>query len=161
MSGSIGVTAVEETAPPVRLQQDSWCASVSATYIDPGLVMDFLGSPCCRGPTEMEDSRIPDFRECPRYASDPSGDLDVVYSMVPDMWPTDTVVAIAGKRVRSGVMGLLDFNCQWNSVRLPVVCGPHLLGKDSLGPRRGWNVSTGGVLCLSLFDRFVPMHSAI
>ena len=30
-----------------------------------------------------------------------------------------------------------------------------------MGPGRGWNVSTGGVLCLSLFDRFVPMHSAV
>ena len=36
-----------------------------------------------------------------------------------------------------------------------------MLAGDNLGPGRGWNVSTGGVLCLSLFDRFVPMHSAV
>ena len=64
----------------------------------------------------MEDYRIPDFRECPRDSSDPSGDLDVAYGMGTDMWPPGTVVAISGKRVRSGVMCLLDFNCQWNSV---------------------------------------------
>ena len=37
-------------------------------------------------------------------------------------------VAISGKRVRSGVMCLLDFNCQWNSVLLAVAFGPYLLG---------------------------------
>ena len=115
------MTAVEETATPVRLQQDSWCASVSAADIDPGPVMDFLST------TEMEDSRIPDFRECPRDSSDPSDDLGVTDSMGSDIWPLDTVVAISGKRERSGVMCLLDFNSQWNSVRLPIVCGLQLL----------------------------------
>ena len=36
-----------------------------------------------------------------------------------------------------------------------------LFAGDNLGPRRGWNISTGGVLCLFLFDRFVLMHSVI
>ena len=36
--------------------------------------------------------------------------------MESDIWPPDIVVAISEKRVRS--------------VRLPVVCGPHLLGMD-------------------------------
>ena len=36
-----------------------------------------------------------------------------------------------------------------------------LFAGDNLGPGRGWNVSTGGVLCLFLFDRFVPMHSVV
>ena len=113
------VTAVEETATPVRLQQDLWCASVSAADIDPGPVMDFLPPPPpprCQVPTEMEDSRIPDFRECPRDSCDPSGDLDVAYSMGTDMWPPDTVVAISGKRVCYGMMCLLNYNCQWQSV---------------------------------------------
>ena len=39
------MTAVEEMATPVRLQQDTWCASVSAVDIEPGPVMDFLGPP--------------------------------------------------------------------------------------------------------------------
>ena len=39
----------------------------------------------------------------------------------------DTVVVISEKGVRSGMMCLLNFNCQWNSVRLPIVCRPHLL----------------------------------
>ena len=99
VSNCAPVTAVEETATPVRLQQDSWCASVSASDIDPGPVMDFLPlpppPPRCRGFTDMEDSRIPDFRD----SSDPSGDLDVAFSM-----GTDSVVAISGKRVRSGVI---------------------------------------------------------
>ena len=32
-----------------------------------------------------------------------------------------------------------------------------LFAGENLGPGRGWNVSTGGVLCPSLFDRFVPI----
>ena len=95
----VSVTAVEEMAMTVRLQQDSWGASVSAADIDPGLVMDFLGPPCCRGPTEMEDSRIPDLWECLRDSSDPSCDLGVTCSMESDIWPPDTVVAISEKRV--------------------------------------------------------------
>ena len=54
--------------------------------IDPGPVIDFLGPPCCRGPMEMEDSRIPDFQECPRASCDTSGDMDVAYTMGTDMW---------------------------------------------------------------------------
>ena len=71
VSNCASVTAVEEAATPVRLQQDSSGASVSAADINPGPVMDFLGPPCCRGPMEMEDSRIPDLRECLRDSSDP------------------------------------------------------------------------------------------
>ena len=38
------------------------------------------------------------------------------------------MVVRSGKGVRFGVMCLLGFNCQWNSIRFPVVFGPHLLG---------------------------------
>ena len=69
-------TAVEEMATPVRLQQDSWDTSVSLADIDLGPVMDFLGPPCCRGPTEMEDSRIPDFQEYPGADIDPGPAID-------------------------------------------------------------------------------------
>ena len=39
----------------------------------------------------------------------------------------DSVVVSSEKAVRSRVMCLLGINCQWNSVRLPVVFGPQLL----------------------------------
>ena len=115
---------------------------------------------------EMEDSRIPDFQECPGASCDTSGDVDVAYSMGTDMWAPETVVVRSGKGVRSGVMCRLGFNCQWNSVRLPhciraAIARNSLFAGDNLGPGTGWNVSTDGVLCLSLFDRFVPMHSAV
>ena len=68
-----------------------------------------------------------------------------------DIWPPDTVVAISGKRVRSGVMCLLDFNCQWNYVRLPVVCGPHLLGM-ACSQETVWDPGGGGGGGLERFD---------
>ena len=49
VSNCASVAAVEETATPVRWQQDSWGASVSAADIDPGPVMDFLGPPLLSG----------------------------------------------------------------------------------------------------------------
>ena len=155
------VTAVEEASTPVRLQQDAWCASVFAADIDPGPVMDFLPPPPPPVVGVPWRWRILGFRD----SSDPSCDLGVTCSMGSDIWPPDTVVVISGKRVRSGVMCLLNLNCQWSSVRLPVVCRLHLLGM-ACGRQfgtggGGWNVSTGGGLCLSLFDRFVPMHSAV
>ena len=50
-----------------------------------------------------------------------------------------------------------ELNCQWNSVRLPVVCMPHLLGmaysRETVwdpagegGGGGGWNASPNGVL---------------
>ena len=135
--------------------------------IDPGPLMDFLGPSVVEVPWRWRILGFRTFRSAPGASCDTSGDVDVAYTMGTDMWAPETVVVRSGKGVRSGVMCLLGFNCQWNSVRLPVVFGPHLLGinnlfaGDNLGPGRGWNVSTGGVLCLSLFDRFVPMHSAV
>ena len=85
--------------------------------IDPGPVIDFLGTTCCRGPTEMEDSRIPDF-QCPGASCDTSGDVDVAYTMGTDMWAPETVVVISGKGVRSGVMCLMGSNCQWTDCPL-------------------------------------------
>ena len=57
-------------------------------------------------------------------------------------------------------MCLLNFNCQWNSVRLPIVCGPHLLGMA--GSREtvweGGGVGTFRLVvccdCLCLVDLF-------
>ena len=34
----------------------------------------------------MEDSRIPDFQECPGASCNLSGDVDVAYTMGTDMW---------------------------------------------------------------------------
>ena len=70
------VMAVEETATPVQMQQDSWGTSVSAADIDPRPVMNFLGAPVVGGPTEMEDSRILDFQECPGADIDPRPVMD-------------------------------------------------------------------------------------
>ena len=39
---------VEESVTPVKLQQDSWGASVSVVDIDSGPVVDFLGPPAGR-----------------------------------------------------------------------------------------------------------------
>ena len=86
------------------------------------------GAPCYRGPTEMEDSWILDFQECPGASCDMSGDVDVAYAMGTDVWVPETVVVRSGKGVRSEVICHLGFNCQWNCVRLLVVFRPHLLG---------------------------------
>ena len=40
VSKGTAATDVEESAKPVKLQQDSWCASVSGVDIDSGPVVD-------------------------------------------------------------------------------------------------------------------------
>ena len=104
VSNCASMTVVEETATPVRLQQDSWGASVSAADIDLGPGMDFLGPPCCWGPTGMEDSRNPDLQESLRNSSGRSScDLGVTCKIESDICPPDTVVAISEERVCSGI----------------------------------------------------------
>ena len=104
--------------------------------------------------------------ECLLDSSGPSCDLGVTCSMESDIWLPDTVVAISEKRVRSGMMCLLNFKCRWNSVRLPVVCGPHLLGmacsRDTVWDPGGGVETLGLVACcdclclITLFRGILP-----
>ena len=147
VSNCASMTTVEEMAMLVRLRQDSWGATVSAADYDPGPVMDFLGPPCCRGPTEMEDSRNPDLQECLWDSSGPSCDLGVTCGMELGIWPPDTVVAISEKGVRSGMMCLLNFKlsvefCMIAHCMQAAFAGNGLFVGDSLGP--GVEVGGGG-----------------
>ena len=119
-----------EMAELIRLRQDSWDASVSMADIDPGQVMDFLSPETIRGEGMKlpMDSRINDFQELPRDSSGPSCQLGVMGSGEPNIWSQDNVVAISDMRVHSGMLCLLNFTCPGNTVRMPVVGGPHWMG---------------------------------
>ena len=108
VSKCTAVVAAEEMTVPVRCKQDSWGASVFAADIDPGPVTDFLGALCYRGPTEMEDSRIPD----PGASCNTSDDVDVAYTMGTDVWAPENVVVTSRKGVRSDMMCRMGFDCQ-------------------------------------------------
>ena len=118
--------------------KDPWEASVSVADIDPGTpVMDYMRPETVRGegmkpPMVREDSRNNDFQEFPWDSSGLSCDLGVTGSIEPDIWSQDNVVAVSDVRVRSGMLCLLNFTCPGNSVRLPVVGGPHWMGMAHL-----------------------------
>ena len=58
----------------------------------PRPVKDFLGPPCCRGPTELGDLRIPDVREHPRVSYESSSGMVVACTMATDMGAPETMV---------------------------------------------------------------------
>ena len=77
------------------------------------------------------------------------------------------MVAISDVRLRSGMLCLLNFSCPGNSVRLPVVGGPHWIGMAHL---RGAVWDPGGVckphlvlscdcLCLIALCRDILLYS--
>ena len=103
----------------------------------------------------MEDSRIPDFQECPGASNNTSGDVDVAYTMGTDMWAPVNVVLQSRKGVRSVELFTIARCIRVAITQISLFAG------DNLGPGRGWSGSTAGVLCLPPFDRFVPMHSAV
>ena len=133
--------------------------------IDPGPAMDFLRSPCCQDPREREDSQKMILQESPRDSSELPCDLGATGSIESDIWSQDTVVVISEERVHSGMLCLLNFTCQRNSVQLPAVCGPYWTG---IAHSRGTVWDPGGVgmprlilccdcLCLiELFRNMLP-----
>ena len=136
-----------DMAEPIRLRQDSWDASVSVANIDSGPVLDFLSPETVWGEgmelhMEREDSRTNDFQELPRDSSGPSCDLGVTGRGEPNILSQDNVVAILDVKVRSDMLCLLNCSCPGNSVRLPVVGGPHWMG---MAHSRGAFWDPGGV----------------
>ena len=109
------------------------CVSVSVGDIDSGPVLDFLSPETVRREgmelhMEREGSRTNDYQELPQDSSGPSCDLGVTGRGEPNIWSQDNVVVISDVKVRSGMLCLLNFSCPRNSVRLPVVGGPHWMG---------------------------------
>ena len=125
---------------PVKLQQDSWDASFSTVVIASspvidffgpplpllsgpvelrnqicqaysGLVMDFLGPPCCRGPTELEDLQILDVREYPGVSYESSSSMVVACMIATNMGAPETMVLEAVKEARFEGMCLWGINC--------------------------------------------------
>ena len=109
--------------------------------IDPGLVVDFLKSPCCQDPREREDSQKYDLQESPRDSSEPPCDLEVTVSIESGIWSQDTVVVISDERVHSGMLCLLNFNCTIARCLRAVLDGNGPFPGDSLGSGRCWNAS--------------------
>ena len=84
------VMVVGETAAPIRLQQNSWDASVLVADIDPGPVIYYLRPPCCQGPMEREDYRKNYLQDSLWDSCGPPCDLGVTASIESDIWSQDT-----------------------------------------------------------------------
>ena len=113
VSGYTAGIDVEVSVTPVKLQQDSGDASVSAVDVD---FLDPPPPPCCWGPAELRtpvrqtycrpvkdlqlgDLRISDVREYPGVSYESSSTV-VACTMATDMEATETVVLKTDKGLR-------------------------------------------------------------
>ena len=129
VSGYMPGIDVEVSVTPVRLQQDSGDASVSAVDVTSGPEVDFLDPPCCQdsgmqllrapvGQTYCEPVkelqpgvwRISDAREYPGVSYESRG-MVVSCMMVTDMEAREMVVLKTDKGARFEGMWLWGINC--------------------------------------------------
>ena len=133
---------MEVSVTPVRLQQDSGDAYVSAVEVTSGSY--FLDPPCCRDLAELRTPvcqtycepvkelqlgvwRISDVREYPGVSYESSSTV-VACMMVTDMEAPKTVVLKTDKGARFEGMCLWGINCTGTFVRMPDVVGPKVCG---------------------------------
>ena len=118
---------MDVSVTPVRLQQYSGDASVSAVDVTSAPEVDFMDPPCCRGPAELRTPvgqtycepvkdlqlgvwRISDAREYPGVSYE-SSSMVVACTMVTDIEAPETMVLRTDKGARFEGMCMCLFEC--------------------------------------------------